>query len=82
MITINLKQRTKKNGHLVLDVPTTLIEKDVDVIVVIREKDETLGEKNRGKKIKKKYDFSQLYGKLEWKGNALAEQKKIRSEWQ
>ena len=81
MITINLKQKTKKNGHLVLDVPTTLIEKNVDVILVIREKEEASQEKSRGKKIKKKYDFSQLYGKLEWKGNALAEQKKIRSEW-
>lgn len=82
MITINLKQRTKKNGHLVLDVPTTLIEKNVDVILVIQEKEEASQEKNRGKKIKKKYDFSQLYGKLEWKGDALVEQKKIRSEWQ
>ena len=30
---------------------------------------------------KKKFDFSDLYGKLEWKGDAIAEQKKIRSEW-
>jgi hypothetical protein len=74
MITINLKQKTKKNGHLVIDVPTTLIDKNVDVVLVIQEKEET--------QTKKKYDFSHLYGKLEWKGDALAEQKKIRSEWE
>ncbi len=81
MITINLKQRTKKNGHLVLDVPTTLIEKNVEVILVIQENKEGSPENNKEKKTKKKYNFSHLYGKLEWKGDALAEQKKIRSEW-
>ncbi len=30
---------------------------------------------------KKKYDFSRLFGKLEWKGDALAEQRKLRDEW-
>lgn len=29
----------------------------------------------------KKYDFSGLSGKLEWKGDALAEQRKLRDEW-
>lgn len=29
----------------------------------------------------KKYDFSDLVGKLEWKGDALAEQRKLRDEW-
>lgn len=82
MITINLKQKTKKNGHLVIDVPTTLIEKNVDIVLVIQEKEELSPKKSGEKKVKKKYDFSHLYGKLEWKGDALAEQKKIRSEWQ
>ena len=82
MITINLKQKTQKNGHLVIDVPTTLIDKNVDVILVIQEKEETSQTNNEERKTKKKYDFSHLYGKLEWKGDALAEQKKIRSEWE
>jgi hypothetical protein len=30
---------------------------------------------------KKKFDFSDLVGNLEWKGDALAEQKKLRNEW-
>lgn len=81
MITINLKQKTQKNGHLVIDVPTTLIDKNVDIVLVIQEKEETSLNNIEGKKAKKKYDFSHLYGKLEWKGDAVAEQKKIRSEW-
>ena len=31
---------------------------------------------------KPKYDFSDFFGKLEWKGDALAEQKKLRDEWE
>jgi hypothetical protein len=30
----------------------------------------------------KKYDFTELFGQLEWKGDSLAEQKKLRDEWQ
>ncbi len=81
MITINLKQKTKKNGHLVLDVPIALIEKNVDIVLVIQEKEELSPENQKATKTKKKYDFSHLYGKLEWEGDPLAEQKKIRSEW-
>ncbi|MEP7108064.1 MAG: hypothetical protein ABI760_08775 [Ferruginibacter sp.] len=80
MITINLKQKTKKNGQLVIDVPTTLINKTVDIILVIQE-EEAFPKNDEEGNTKKKYDFSHLYGKLEWKGDALAEQKKIRSEW-
>lgn len=29
-----------------------------------------------------KYDFTDLAGKLEWKGDALTEQKKLRDEWE
>lgn len=82
MITISLKQKTKKNGHLVLDVPTSLKEKDVEVLLVIQEENNVSpATPDKEKKKKSKYDFSNLYGKLEWKGDALAEQKKLRSEW-
>lgn len=30
---------------------------------------------------KRKYDFSDLVGRLEWQGDAVAEQRKIRDEW-
>jgi len=29
----------------------------------------------------KKYDFSNLAGRLEWQGDAVKEQRKIRDEW-
>ena len=29
----------------------------------------------------KKYDFSSLAGRLQWKGNAVEEQRKLRDEW-
>ena len=28
-----------------------------------------------------RYDFSDLTGKLEWKGDAIAEQRRLRNEW-
>ena len=28
-----------------------------------------------------KYDFSDLAGKLEWKGDAVTEQRRLRDEW-
>jgi hypothetical protein len=31
---------------------------------------------------RRKYDFSDLAGKLEWKGDALKEQRKLRDEWE
>ena len=30
---------------------------------------------------KPKYDFSDLVGKLEWNGDAVKEQRKMRDEW-
>ena len=30
---------------------------------------------------KKKYDFSQFVGKLQWEGDAVAEPRKLRDEW-
>jgi len=74
----------KGKVHLEKVIPT---DRPLKVVVVFEE--EVLAEKvnkpsknNRLKNIENKHDFSHLYGKLEWKGDALAEQKKIRSEWQ
>lgn len=33
------------------------------------------------KPLKPKYDFSDLAGKLQWRGDALAEQRRLRDEW-
>jgi hypothetical protein len=81
MLTLTLKKKTKNDGHLVLDVPTTLIDKNVEVVITIQEQKDMISKPGSGMKKGKKYDFSHLYQKLEWKGDALREQKKIRSEW-
>ncbi len=36
----------------------------------------------RGRKLTNpKYDFSDLAGKLQWRGDAVAEQRRMRDEW-
>ena len=30
---------------------------------------------------RRKYDFSDLAGKLQWRGDAVAEQRRLRDEW-
>ena len=80
MFTVTLKKKTKNDGRLVLEVPTTLIDKNVEVVITIQEQKDLSLQPGSEKK-ETKYDFSHLYRKLEWKGDALREQKKIRSEW-
>ena len=81
MLSLTLKKKTKNDGRLVLVVPTTLIDKNVEVLITIQEQQDKPTKPDSEKKKRKKYDFSNLYRKLEWKGDALKEQKKIRSEW-
>ena len=82
MLTINVRKRTSENGHLFIDVPTNIIGKEVEVVLVIQENENVFVNNTDDSMCKKKFDFSHLYGKLQWKGDALAEQIKIRSEWE
>ncbi|MBX9784717.1 MAG: hypothetical protein K2X48_15620 [Chitinophagaceae bacterium] len=58
---------------LTIELPKDYENKKVEVIVM--KLDETVNGTG-------KYDFSDIAGKLEWKGDALAQQKKLRDEWQ
>ncbi len=59
---------------LTIELPEGYENKKVEVIILpLEEKPE--------EQPKKKYDFSDLVGKLQWKGDALAEQRKLRDEW-
>jgi len=40
-----------------------------------------LKNKRKVKDYPKNYDFSDLVGKLQWKGDAVSEQRKLRDEW-
>jgi len=64
--------KVDSDGHLKLDLTTDLPEGKVDLVLVISSiyKDE-----------KRKYDFSDLAGKLSWHGDALAIQRELRNEW-
>lgn len=62
------------DGHLRVDVPTQLPVGRVDLVVVINSDPQK-------KTSSRKYDFSDLVGKLAWRGNAVAEQRSLRDEW-
>ncbi len=58
---------------LTIDLPEEYNNRTVEVIVLPLEEDNNT--------LKKKYDFSRFVGKLEWQGDALSEQRKLRDEW-
>lgn len=60
---------------ITIELPKEYQNKKVEVIVLPLEETPVVEEKH------KKYDFSKFVGKLQWKGDALAEQRKLRDEW-
>jgi hypothetical protein len=58
---------------LTIELPKDYENKKLEVIVLAIDEKAT---------ISKKYDFTDLAGKLEWKGDALTQQKKLRNEWE
>lgn len=70
MKAIEFEADIKKNSIEIPKQYRTLASKHVKVIVLIDEEDEK----------SKKYDFSEFIGKLEWSGDALAEQRRLRDE--
>ena len=64
------------SNSITIDLPGEYINKKIEVLILpIEENAAQLSTP------KPKYDFSDLVGKLQWKGDALAEQKKLRDEW-
>ena len=68
MLVQTIYTQTTASGHLLLDVPTNFLNKNLEVVLVI----------NEPKSAVSPYDFSEFIGKLEWQGDALAEQKRLR----
>lgn len=60
------------SGALTIEVPKEYDNRKLEVIVM------PIDEPEKGEK---KYDFSKFVGKMEWKGDAVAEQRKLRDEW-
>jgi hypothetical protein len=73
MQTLKLKSHVDPDGHLRLDVPTTLPTGDVELVLVI--------EPVPAAPPKAGYDFSDLAGRLRWSGDAVEQQRALRHEW-
>ena len=72
MRTLTFKSHIGDDGHLRLDVPTDLPKGDVELVLVIESVSAA----------KSRYDFSDLAGQLRWPGDAIAEQRTLRNEWE
>lgn len=70
MPTLKIKTHVEPDGHLRLDVPTTLPGGEVDLTLVIEPRPGGRG-----------YDFGDLLGALTWRGDAVAVQRQLRDEW-
>ncbi|HEX8459852.1 MAG TPA: hypothetical protein VF623_00415 [Segetibacter sp.] len=62
------------SSSITIDLPDEYINKKIEVLILPIEESSDAAPK-------RKYDFSDFYGKLEWEGDALAEQRKLRDEW-
>lgn len=74
MQTLKLKSHVDGDGHLRLDVPTSLPSGDVELVLMIEPiSPVTLPQGG--------YDFSDLAGRLRWAGEAVTQQHLLRNEW-
>jgi len=67
---------TPTNGRITIAIPEEYANRQLEVIVRPLSPEEAPTIDNE-----KKYDFSDLFGKHQWKGDALKEQQKLRDEW-
>ena len=74
MQTLTLIGQIDTNGHLRLDVPTQFPPGEVELVLVINPVSSTSASSP-------KYDFSNLVGKLQWQGDAIAAQRTLRDDW-
>ncbi len=74
MQVLTLIGKIESDGHLRLDVPTELPSGEVEITLVINPNLQRTPEH-------KKYDFSDLAGKLAWQGDAVTTQRSLRDEW-
>ncbi len=68
-MTITCKAIVDEKGRLTLDVPTDLAPGEVEVGLILPPP------------AKPKYDFSDLIGKLSYKGDPMTIQREMRDEW-
>ncbi len=70
MQTLTLNAKTDMDGHLRLDLPVHLPSKELHLTIAWQQTDP-----------ERSYDFSDLVGRLKWRGDAVAAQRALRGEW-
>ncbi len=73
MQTLSTHGRVAASGHLYLDVATQLPAGEVDVVLVLMPRIPAASLSKPG--------FGDLAGRLNWQGDAVAEQRRQRNEW-
>ena len=74
MEVLKLTSTIDASGQLRLDIPTTLSSGNVDIVLIVNP---TISKV----KVPSVYDFSDLVGRLNWQGDAVAMQRTLRDEW-
>ena len=72
MQVVKTKGEVGSDGRLRLDVPVELPAGTVELVLVVGVSPQPNGSK---------YNFTDVVGRLEWQGDALKEQRKLRDEW-
>ena len=72
--TLKLKTRVDRDGHLRVDVPTSLPSGEVELVLMIEPVTATVLHEQG-------HDFSDLAGRLRWSGDAVGAQRALRDEW-
>ncbi|APC91090.1 MULTISPECIES: hypothetical protein [Francisella] len=71
MRAIEFEADVKQNSITIPSLYDSLNLKHVKVIILTPDENDE----------KKKYDFSDVAGKLSWRGDVVSEQRKLRDEW-
>jgi hypothetical protein len=74
MEALTLSGIIDSDGHLRLDVSTQLPPGQVELVLVINLP-------TQEKPTEKKYDFSDLAGRLNWQDDPVSMQRRLRDEW-
>ena len=68
MQIVKIREKVRKDGQLKINIPN-LESGDKEIIVIIEDSNVD------------RYDFTRLSGRLQWQGDAVKEQRKLRNEW-
>ncbi len=66
---------------IVIELPAELRNQKLEIIILAASEQPVVNEHTEAAK-PVKYDFSDIVGKFSWKGDAVAEQRKLRDEWE